>query len=112
MLKEVKQVFSALSEDKRLRMLKLIESGETYGAELATALNIAYSTACRHLGAMTDAGLVKTRQAGRRIFYSLSPRTTPSGALARMTCRWIEGDATVKDDLRKLRRARTKVSGR
>jgi len=112
MLREVKQLFHVLALTKRLRMLKLIETGDTYGAELAVALGMSYSNACRHLRAMAAAGLVEAREAGTRIFYSV-PRGRALGAqLTRTVCTWLDDDETVKKDLRRFEKAKTKVRGR
>jgi DNA-binding transcriptional ArsR family regulator len=112
MLAEVTRLFAVLSEQNRLRMLKLIEKEDTYGAEVAAALGLSYSTACSHLNAMSDAGLLERRKAGRRVFYRLARGGTTAVKLARSACSWLEDDATVKNDIRMLAKAKTDVYGR
>ena len=112
MLVEVARLFTVLSEQNRLRMLKLIERDETYGAELAAALGLSYSTACFHLNAMWDAGLLERRKAGKRAFYRLAQGGTAAAIVAQLACSWLEGDKTVKNDIRMLAKAKTDVYGR
>ena len=111
-MNEVSQLFHALAQPKRLRILKLVEAGETYGAEVAAALDISYSNACRHLREMTAVGLVEAREVGVRIFYSIPRGIMPGAKLARMVCVWLEGDERAGKDLRRLVQEKRKLAGR
>ena len=112
MLGDTRQLFHVLAQSKRLRMLKLIESGDSYGAELALILNMSYSNTCRHLRAMAMAGLVEARETGTRIFYSLPRGPELSAKLARTVCTLLEDDELVKKDLRRFQKVKIKVRGR
>ncbi len=112
MLAEVTRLFTVLSEQNRLRMLKLIEKEETYCAELAAALGLSASTACFHLNAMMAVGLLERRKAGKRAFYRLARGGTTAAKLTRSVCGWLEDDGTVKDDIRMLAKTKTDVYGR
>jgi DNA-binding transcriptional ArsR family regulator len=112
MLADVERLFAVLSERNRLRMLKLIEKEETYGAELAAAIGLSYSTACFHLKAMSDVGLLERRKAGKRAFYRLARGSTSAAMLAQFACSWLEGDKTIENDFRMLAKAKTDVYGR
>ena len=112
MLSEVSRLFRALAKPKRLRILKLVEAGETYGAEVAATLGMSYSNACHHFREMAAVGLVEARETGARIFYSIARGTEPGAKLARMACAWLEGDERVGKDLRRLVQEKRKLAGR
>jgi DNA-binding transcriptional ArsR family regulator len=112
MLNEVSRLFRALSKPKRLRILKLVEAGETYGAEVAATLGMSYTNACHHFREMAAVGLVEAREAGARIFYSIPRGAEPGARLARMACAWLDGDERVGKDLRRLAQERRKLTER
>ncbi len=112
MLNEVSRLFRALAEPKRLRMLKLVEAGETYGAEVASVLGMSYSTACRHFTKMATVGLVDAREVGVRIFYSIARGAEPGAKLARMACALLEDDDRIARDLRRLAEEKRKLTKR
>lgn len=61
----------ALADDKRLRILTLLASGERCVCELQDALGARQSLLSFHLRTLRDAGLVSDRRQGRWIYYSL-----------------------------------------
>jgi len=112
MLNEVSRLFRALAKPKRLRILKLVEAGETYGAEVAAALDMSYSNACHHFRELAAVGLVEAREVGARIFYSIPRGIAPGAKLSRMACAWVEGDERVGRDLRRLVKEKRKLAER
>jgi len=69
------QVFRALADRTRLRILCLLRSGETCVGDLVQLLGVSQPTASRHLAALRRAGLVSVRRNGLWAFYSrLEPR--------------------------------------
>jgi len=73
-MNELSQVFKALSEPLRLRILRrLLTNGrEAYGEELAEALGIPAYRLSRHLKVLISTGLVTERREGRWVYYSLA----------------------------------------
>ncbi len=66
-------VLSALSQDTRLRVFKLlIEYGDGGAAAgvLSEALDIPHNTLSFHLSLLAQAGLVSARKAGRQMIYT------------------------------------------
>jgi len=102
-LDKVKTLFSALGSRKRLRILKLLESGEHYCASLAHIVGISTPAAYRYLKAMVDAGLLRRRETEKLVYYSLAPNGTQDGKLARKVCALLKGDPTVKKDFLAMR---------
>ena len=66
------EVFKALSDENRVRILRALADGERSAEELLSGLYIAQSTLSHHMKILTDAGLVKARKKGKHRFYSLS----------------------------------------
>jgi rhodanese-related sulfurtransferase len=69
---EFAAVGKALGSPKRLELLDLLAQGPRSVDELASAAELGVSTCSAHLQTLREAGLVETRRAGRRIFYSLA----------------------------------------
>lgn len=59
------QVFRALADPNRRRMLELLSDGERTITELATPLRMALPSALKHLKVLADAGLIDQQKSGR-----------------------------------------------
>jgi len=75
-MKKTAQIFKALSDETRLRLLALIKDGELCVCDLMAVLDLPQSTVSRHLAYLRNAGLVEDRRQGVWMFYRLSPRAT------------------------------------
>ncbi len=64
-------IFKALSDETRLRILKLLENGELCVCDIVAALDMVQPKVSFHLGVLRDAGLIKDRKQGRWIHYSI-----------------------------------------
>jgi|SRR4028118_986177 ArsR family transcriptional regulator len=64
--------FHALSEPLRVQVLELLRKQELCVCELCEYLGTTQSKLSFHLKALKDAELVRTRQQGRWIYYSLN----------------------------------------
>ncbi len=69
------RVFHALSDETRLRIVRLLSGGERCVCDLTGALDAAQSRLSFHLKVLRTAGLVSDRREGRWVYYSLVPRT-------------------------------------
>ncbi len=67
------QVFDALGEPVRRRILELLRDGPTPVAELASQLPVGRPAVSKHLRVLGDAGLVEHTSAGTRNLYVLAP---------------------------------------
>jgi ArsR family transcriptional regulator, arsenate/arsenite/antimonite-responsive transcriptional repressor len=68
------QLFKALGDETRLRIVALLSHGELCVCHLQEALDLSQPTTSRHLGVLRAAQLVTDRRAGTWIYYSLSPQ--------------------------------------
>ena len=71
-MSELVRIFKALSDETRLRIIKLLENGELCVCDLTAALDMVQPKVSFHLSALKDAGLIKDRKQGKWIHYSLN----------------------------------------
>lgn len=64
-------IFKALSEETRLRIIKLLERGELCVCDIVAALDMSQPKVSFHLNALKEAGLVKDRKQGKWIHYRI-----------------------------------------
>jgi len=76
-MKKTAQIFKALSDETRLRLLALLKDGEICVCDLMAVLDLPQSTVSRHLAYLRNAGLVEDRRQGVWMFYRLSPEASP-----------------------------------
>ena len=66
------KLFHALSDETRLRIVRLLSHGERCVCELQQVLDAAQSRLSFHLKTLKDAGLVSDRRDGRWMYYALN----------------------------------------
>jgi ArsR family transcriptional regulator len=70
-MENVLDVFKALSDETRLRILKLLECGELCVCDIVAALDMIQPKVSFHLGVLREAGLIKDRRQGKWIHYRI-----------------------------------------
>jgi DNA-binding transcriptional ArsR family regulator len=99
------QVFDALGEPVRRRILELLRDGPTPVHELASRLPVGRPAVSKHLRILGEAGLVEHASAGTRNLYALAP-----GGLAAaqqwLVRTWDSALAAYADDAAALARDR------
>jgi ArsR family transcriptional regulator len=71
------ELFKALSDPIRLRIIALLRYGEVCVCDIHGALNVPQPTASRHLAYLRRAGLVTTRRTGLWVHYRLAELDDP-----------------------------------
>lgn len=71
---EVASGFHALSDPLRVRVLELLQRQEYCVCELCEQLHVSQSKLSFHLKALREASLVRARQEGRWVYYSINLR--------------------------------------
>ena len=66
-------VFGALADPTRRQLLSSIATRPATATELAGGLPISRQAVVKHLGALTDAGLLARERAGREVRYRVTP---------------------------------------
>jgi DNA-binding transcriptional ArsR family regulator len=67
-------VFLAIADPTRRRMLEMLRADEKPATELARSFRISQPSVSQHLRVLREAGLVRTRRSGRQRIYQLRPR--------------------------------------
>lgn len=65
-------IFKALSDETRLRILSLILNGEMCVCEIENCLGLTQSNASRHLSALKNAGILSSSKQAQWAYYRLN----------------------------------------
>ena len=65
--------YRALADDTRLGILRLLGSGEKYGAEIVSHCGLSQPTVSKHLRMLVAEGLLTVRREGGTKYYSVNP---------------------------------------
>jgi ArsR family transcriptional regulator len=69
---QLAELFSALSDASRVRIIALLLEGELSVHALATGLSMSESAVSHQLRGLRQMHLLSTRKSGRQVFYSLA----------------------------------------
>ncbi|MGH7001872.1 MAG: ArsR/SmtB family transcription factor [Stellaceae bacterium] len=67
------EIFYAIADPQRRRLLDLLAGGEFAAQALARRFDISFAAVSQHLKVLLEAGLVSRRAEGRRRIYRLAP---------------------------------------
>lgn len=89
--KEIAAIFKAFCDENRVRILKLLQSGEKCACVLLDDLRITQPTLSHHMKILCDSGIVTGRKEGKWMHYSISPEGVAAAAgylqeLTKITC--------------------------
>jgi ArsR family transcriptional regulator len=102
-MKEILSTFKALSDETRLRIVKLLQKGELCVCDIVAALDTIQPKASFHLGVLKGAGLIKDRKQGKWIHYSLNESDLFKRMLLVSVCEKTDG-AMIAEDRKRLDR--------
>ena len=71
--RKIAAIFKALTDENRIRILRLLHNGERCACKLLAALNISQPTLSHHMKILCDSGLVNARKDGKWMYYSICP---------------------------------------
>jgi ArsR family transcriptional regulator, arsenate/arsenite/antimonite-responsive transcriptional repressor len=105
-VRPLSQVFRALGDETRLRIVALLVHGELCVCHLEKALELTQPNASRQLGILKAAGVVASRREGTWVYYRLSDQehATLERILATLTKTFGAEPALGRDNAR-LRRS-------
>lgn len=89
--KQMAGIFKALGDENRIRILKLLQSGEKCACVLLDDLQITQPTLSHHMKILCDSEIVVGRKEGKWTHYSISPEGAASAVkslqkLTKETC--------------------------
>jgi ArsR family transcriptional regulator len=90
-------IFKALGDENRLRILLMLKQRPLCVCEIHEVLNIALSTLSAHLKLMKNAGLITDKKDGRWVIYSLS-KNPYLGELLGTLEKQLVFDPTIEND--------------
>jgi ArsR family transcriptional regulator len=105
-MKMTAQIFKALGDETRLRIMALLVQGrELCVCDIMAALDLPQSTVSRHLSYLRNAGLVDDRRQGIWMYYTLNEQGLGHGAaLFNMLAVMLSGLEQTASDLRQLKK--------
>jgi ArsR family transcriptional regulator len=80
-LPALEQLFRALADDTRLRILALLSAGEVCVCHIHGALDLPQPTVSRHLAYLRKSGLAAARREGLWMHYRLQMPSDPASAI-------------------------------
>ncbi len=73
-LERAAQLFRAMGDAPRLRILEMLKKGELCVTEIVAAANEKFSTVSQRLRVLRTEGLIIRRREGNHLFYALADR--------------------------------------
>ena len=70
-MEDLVTVFKALTDETRLKIIKLLEQGELCVCDIVAALDMQQSKVSFHLGVLKEAGLIQDRKQGKWTHYRI-----------------------------------------
>jgi ArsR family transcriptional regulator len=103
-MEKTAEIFKALGEPNRIRILTALTSRRACVCELAEALSLNQPNLSRHLRVLKDAGLVRSRRRGTWTDYVLN-RNLETAPFIRLIKNLAATDEVLQKDLRALAKA-------
>ncbi len=100
-MENVLTVFKALSDETRLRILKLLEQGELCVCDIVAALDMIQPKVSFHLAVLKEAGLIKDRKQGKWVNYSIDDSDIFRRFLLLSVLERVQAES-VRDDSKRL----------
>ncbi|MFC1864910.1 ArsR/SmtB family transcription factor [Chloroflexota bacterium] len=106
-MQDLIKAMKALSDETRLRILKVLLERECCVCEVMQALDISQSRASRNLGALYDAGFLKMRKDGLWSLYSIDKERVKEYLpdLVEVVVKGLKGNKVVALDRERLQTA-------
>ena len=113
-MEDLANIFKALSDTTRLRVLKLLERGELCVCDIVASMQMSQPKVSFHLNALKEAGFVKDRKEGRWIYYRLDETDIFRRFLIVSVLEKLPEDTARKDTLKLeafLKEKKAKITG-
>jgi ArsR family transcriptional regulator, arsenate/arsenite/antimonite-responsive transcriptional repressor len=99
-MQDLLSVFKALSEETRLRIVKLLEHGELCVCDIVAALDMIQPKVSFHLAVLKEAGLIKDRKQGKWVHYKIDDSDIFRRFLLLSTLERISAGSVMEDSKR------------
>jgi len=102
-LNKMENLFLALADKTRLRLLNLMREGEICVCFFTEVLEESQPKISRHLAYLRNAGIVSARRDGKWIHYKIEQPENPSAEkVLRDTLEWLKLQDDMQEDYKKL----------
>ena len=78
--KTIATIFKAFCDENRIRIIKMLRSGEKCACKLLEELNVTQPTLSHHMKILCDSGIVVGRKDGKWMHYSISAQGANAAA--------------------------------
>ncbi len=104
-MRNLSRIFKALSDENRIRILKMLEIRPLCVCEIKEVLRLANSTVSKHLSILRETGLILDEKEGKWVNYSLNKSTTDDyiRKLLLLFTLWLADDEQVLKDAEKVK---------
>ena len=112
-MQDILNIFKALSEETRLRVLRLLQHGELCVCDIVAALDMIQPKVSFHLAVLKDAGFIKDRKQGKWVHYRIDDSDMFKRFLLLSILERIDAEAVKEDEERLkefLRRKKEKAN--
>lgn len=110
-MEELLKIFKALSDETRLRIIKLLEQGELCVCDIVAALDTIQPKISFHLAVLKEAELIQDRKEGKWIHYKLRDGDMFRRFILNAACEKIGEEEIAEDRGRLLRFMSSKKCG-
>ena len=76
----IEMIFKAFCDENRIRIIKMLRSGEKCACKLLEELNVTQPTLSHHMKILCDSGIVVGRKDGKWMHYSISAQGANAAA--------------------------------
>ena len=70
--KKIAEMFKALCDENRIKILRLLQTGEKCACRLNEEIDVTQPTMSHHMKVLCDSGIVEGRKEGKWMHYSIS----------------------------------------
>jgi len=111
MLKQYTDIFKAISEPSRVRILKMLQVKPLCVCEITDILGLKSSTVSEHLSILRQNSLITSEKKGKIVFYRLNfyPDYPSISALNSIIQCSLEDDKVIKSDREKVKKVDCRV---
>ncbi len=101
-MRDIVNVFKALSDPTRIRIIKLLQKRPMCVCELTSILGVGQPTVSHHLRILRDAGVLDSIRNGLWVEYEISKEKHNKYAadLLKLISKWLNDDPRIIEDLK------------
>jgi len=94
------KVLKAISDQNRIRILKMLQNKTMCVCEITHVLKLATSTVSNHLSILKEAGLLIEKKEGKWIYYNINNNSKDNfiNSIIAMLNLWFEDEKTIEED--------------